>query len=51
MIFDLLDRRDSRQIRGKTLKLSALQDLSRDRNLPRPPFETTSWQETYYLIN
>ena len=48
---DLLDRRDSGHIRGKTLKLSALQDLSHDINLPRPPFETTSWQETDYLIN
>ncbi len=36
--FDLLDRRDSGHIRGKTQKLSALQDLSRDRNLPKPPF-------------
>ena len=48
---DLLDRHDSGQIRGKTLKLSALQDLSHDINLPRPPFETTSWQETDYSIN
>ena len=47
----LLDRRDSGHIRGKTLKLSALQDLSHDINLPRPPFETTSWQEADYLIN
>ncbi len=51
MIFDPLGRRDSGHIRGKTLKLSALQDLSRDRNLPSPPFNDTSWQETYYLIN
>ena len=49
--FDPLDRRDSGHIHGKTLKLSALQDLSHDMNLPRPPFGTTSWQETDHLIN
>ena len=51
MIFDPLGRRDSGHIRGKILKLSALQDKSHDMNLPRPPFETTSRQETYYSIN
>ena len=49
--FDPLGRRDLEHIRGKILKLSALQDLSHDMNLPRPPFNDTSWQETDSLIN
>ena len=49
--FDPLGRPDSRHIRGKILKMNALQDKSHDMNLPRPPFETTSWQGTDYLIN
>ena len=51
MIFDLLGRRDSGHIRGKLLKLSALREKGHNRNLPRPPFNDTSWQETCYLIN
>ena len=49
--FDPLGRRDLGRICGKILKLSALRDWSRDRNLSRPPFIGTSWQETYCLIN
>ena len=51
MIFDPLGKRDSGYIRGKSLKLSALREKGHNRNLPRPPFETTSWQESDYLIN
>ena len=51
MIFDPLGRRDSGHIRGKTQKMRSLRDESHDMNLPRPPFNDTSWQETDYLIN
>ncbi len=49
--FDPLGRRDSGHVSGKILKMRALRDLSHDMNLPRPPFNDTSWQETYYSIN
>ena len=51
MVFDPLDRRDSGHIRGKILKMRALREKGHDMNLPRPPFNDTSWQETFYLIN
>ena len=44
--FDLLDRRDQEDISGKILKMKSLREKGHDMNLPRPPFKTTSWQET-----
>ena len=51
MNLDPLGRRDQEHIRGKILKMKVLREKGLDMNLPRPPFETTSWQGTDYLIN
>ena len=51
MIFDPLGRRDQEHIRGKILKMRVLREKGHDMNLPRPPFNDTSWQEICYLIN